>query len=284
MQPSSFKKVNQYYYDQRKPLGKGNFGTVYLAKDRAKPDAQYAVKVVPILTIVDDPKLKQLILREIMILRQIKGENIVSLIDVMQTTSNLYIFMDYCDGGTLSSLLEQEKNLDEEQACSIIKQIAKAFIDLAKLEIINPDGKKVSIMHRDIKPDNVMFHQGQIKVTDFGFAKAIEDVDKDIMNKHTSLGTPLYCPPQILQRKEYSVKCDVWSTGVVFYEILHGQRPWTAGSIAEMIKNIETKPLVFSKKIKPDIQDLITKMLKINESDRLTWQEVYDHPALKVAK
>jgi len=287
MQPapsSTFKKVNQYYYNPRNPLGKGGFGTVYLAKDQTKPEVEYAVKVVPMSMITSEPKLKELILREIQILRQIKGEHIVSLTDVMQTASSLYIFMDYCDGGSLKERLETEKTLDEEEACLIIKQITEAFLSLSKLNILNAEGKEISIMHRDIKPDNIMFHKDQVKVADFGFAKVIQDIDKNIMDKHTSVGTPLYCPPQILARKEYSSKCDVWSTGVLFYELIHGCVPWKANSMKELLESVQTKQPVFSKKINSEIEDLIRKMLKVDEADRLSWQEVYDHPALKELK
>jgi len=287
MQPvlsSTFKKVNQYYYNPRNPIGKGNFGTVYLAKDQTNSEVEYAVKVIPMVMITSEPKLKELILREIQILRQIKGEHIVSLTDVMQTASSLYIFMDYCDGGSLKERLENEKTLDEEEACLIIKQITEAFLSLTKLDIVNAEGKEISIMHRDIKPDNIMFHKGQVKVADFGFAKVIQDIDKDIMEKHTSVGTPLYCPPQILERKGYSSKCDVWSTGVLFYELIHGCAPWKANSMKELLENVQTKQPVFSKKINSEIEDLIRKMLKVDEADRLSWQEVYDHPALKELK
>lgn len=280
MQSNNCKKVQNYVIHLDKPLGQGCFGKVYKAQDLNDKSVEIAVKAISMSRIAEDEKLKELVLREISVLRSIQGEHIVRLRDIYQTPNNLYLFMDYCDGGSLQKKIDQEGILNEKEACSIIKQIAKGFVDLEKLDITNNEKKKVIIMHRDIKPDNIMFHQGKVKITDFGFAKAIEEVDKDILLKHTSLGTPLYCPFQILKRKPYGPKCDVWSTGVMFYQLLQGDFPWKGSTISELGEIIRLKSLTFRKQIKPEIQDLITKMLRLEETDRISWIEVYNDPAL----
>jgi len=89
---------------------------------------------------------------------------------------------------------------------------------------------------------------------------------KDIPKHHTLLGTPLYMPPQILEDRSYSYKCDVWSTGCLFYECIFGKLPWTGNNIPGLIKNIKNQQLdVTSKNIHDDTKDLIKKMLTYDE-------------------
>ena len=279
-----------YTFDQLCPLGKGSFGTVYKAFDVSDKTKPLAVKVIPMSKIVETQKAQEQIEREIQILQQLKGENIVRLLDVMQTTNSLYILMDFCDGDSLEAKMDEKKDegeeFSEEEACSIIKQVANVFMETEKLQIVNTEGKQISIMHRDIKPANIMFHQGKVKLTDFGFAKTVEEVDKNTKYNHTLLGTPKYCPPQIFAGKNYSAKCDVWSTGVVFYELLFPDTPWKGTNPKELYQHIVKNDLSFPdyRTVKPEIEDLITSMLEKEETNRLSWKEVIEHPALRDIK
>jgi len=280
MAEPTYKKVDNYFYDPAKPLGKGAFATVYQATDE-KTNHKVAVKVISAVKLLESEDQYNLFMREINVLREIKGEHIVRLLDVKRTTNNLYIFTDYCDGGDLEKKLKAKHPFSEEEACSILKQIADAFITIENLHILNSKNHKVTIMHRDIKAANILFHEGKIRVADFGFAKLIDEVDKNTRKAHTLLGTPLYMAPQILNDENYSTKCDIWSTGVLFYEVLFGKLPWTGHSVPNLYSNIKSKPLTFPKTISSETKDLITKMLKMKEDERLSWKEVYEHPALK---
>ena len=278
-----YKTVGGYFYDSAKPVGKGNFGTVFQAFDIINESRVFAVKVIPFHTLVDDPILKDLITRELEVLKTLVGPNVVRLVDVSRSSRNLYIFMDYCDGGDLQTRLNKEGPLGEEKGLAVTKQIANAFITLEEVKITHK-GKKVAIMHRDIKPANIMFHKGKVKLTDFGFAKMVDDLNKNNKEGHTSLGTPIYSPPQILNYENYSAKCDVWSTGVVLYEMIFGGKPWGARFQGLLYDNIKKTPLLFPKKVGKETENLIRGMLQFDEKDRLTWREVYDHPALSVFK
>ena len=99
-----------------------------------------------------------------------------------------------------------------------MKQICNGFKDLHEKNII----------HRDIKPANFLIHKGVVKIADFGFARVVESVDETA--KHTVLGSPLYMAPQLLDKKEFNSKCDIWSLGVTIYELLFGRTPFTANS------------------------------------------------------
>jgi len=275
------KQLDQFYYDPTAPIGRGSYGTVYLAFHQQEKDTKAALKMIPLASIADDDYAYNLLMREIDVLRQLKGDHVVSLLNVKRTVNNLYIFMEYCDGGDLETKMKAGHVFTEDEACSVVKQIAHVFVTLDQQEdIISSRENKMTLMHRDIKPANVMFHQGQVKLADFGFAKIIDDVDKAIRMEHTPLGTPSYTSPQILDFQDYSVKCDVWSSGILLYELLFGVYPWEGYSPYEIYKNIKARPLTFPKAIDNHTKDLLTGMLKFDEADRLSWKEVFDHPAL----
>lgn len=280
MAEPTYKKVDSYYYDPAKPLGKGAFATVYKATDE-RTGEEVAVKVISAAKLLESEDQYNLFMREINVLREIKGQHIVRLLDVKRTTNNLYIFTDFCNGGDLEKKLKAKHPFTEEESLTILKQIADAFITIDSLQIVNSKGHKVIIMHRDIKAANILFHEGRIKVADFGFAKLIDEVDKNARKAHTLLGTPLYMAPQILNDENYSTKCDIWSTGVLFYEILFGKLPWTGTSVPNLYSNIKSKALTYPKNISSETKDLIAKMLEIKEDKRLSWKELYEHPALK---
>jgi len=280
MEPT-YKKIDNFFFDPTKPLGAGAFASVFKAYNEKNNNAVVAVKVIPAAKLLESEDQYNLFMREIDVLRQIKGDHIVQLLDVKRTPNNLYIFTDYCDGGDLQKLIKLKQVFSEEDACIILKQIADAFVSLDRLHIVNSKSHRITLMHRDIKPANILFHKDRVKVADFGFAKLIDDVDKDIRKPHTLLGTPLYMAPQILNDESYSIKCDIWSSGVLFYEIMFGKLPWTGTSVPGLYSNIKNQSLKFPSEISAETQDLLHKMLKIKDEERISWKDVYEHPALQ---
>lgn len=135
------------------------------------------------------------------------------------------------------------------------------------------------IIHRDIKPQNILIHNSTIKIADFGFSKMVEDNDQAVMQ--TMLGTPLYLPLEILTGKEYSSKCDVFSVGIILYELIFGQHPFyhrkKLSGIPSLIHELKNSPLRFpdSPKIDPQVKDLIEHMLGIVESERYSWEDIF---------
>jgi serine/threonine protein kinase len=280
-QEVNYKKIDNFFFDPTKPVGKGAFGAVYKAFDETQNNKEVACKMIPAAKLLESEEQYNLFMREIEVLRQIKGSHIVQLIDVKRTPNNLYIFIDYCNGGDLEKQIKSKKPFSEEEALKITKQIASAFITLDDIKIVNEKGHQVTIMHRDIKPANILFHDGTVKIADFGFAKLVDEVDKNTKKAHTLLGTPLYMAPQILNDEIYSAKCDVWSTGVLLYELIFGKLPWSGYSVSNLYSNIKSKSLEWPKTVTNETKDLITKMLKMKDEDRILWKDVYDHPAMK---
>ena len=123
-----------------------------------------------------------------------------------------------------------------------------------------------------------MLKDNKAMIGDFGFARCLDDMEQ--IQNLTLLGTPYYMSPQILRSDKFSAKCDVWSVGVVFYQMLFGKLPWSGHTQADLYKSIKSKELEFPSfpEVPPIVQDLISRMLGIEESQRYSWPEVFSHP------
>lgn len=151
-------------------------------------------------------------------MKKVHHENIVKLYDVYQTSNNMYIITQLCDSD-LSSYLEnngKDKSLPEADAKRLLKQIMKGA------KYLHSNG----IIHRDLKPANILIKNGVCKISDFGFAKNLGQAT--IMR--SIVGTPLYMSPQLLKGIKYTSKSDLWSIGLIYYEMLHGRTPWPANN------------------------------------------------------
>ena len=123
---------------------------------------------------------------------------------MLKTANNFYFIYEFCNGGSLSTLLTKEGKLPETRALDLFDQLLKAFKVL----------KSNNIMHRDVKPDNILFHNGKVKLGDFGFCKTLGEANE---MTGTMLGSPIYMAPEVLRGETYASKADIWSLGVVLY-------------------------------------------------------------------
>lgn len=115
---------------------------------------------------------------------------------------------------------------------------------------------KNNILHRDLKLANILKNNGYLKIADFGFARLLGEEDL----ASTMLGSPLNMAPEVLNGNDYGNKADIWSIGTVFYELLFGKPPYTAGNMIDLLKNIKTKQLDFPRKI-----NNISEVLSLNK-------------------
>ena len=281
------KKVGKYTYRlDKKPLGGGSYGTVYQGYEHDNPKNLVAIKLIDR---EDYQENKKLILREVKVMEDIKGKYILQFIGAVESASgNLYIITEYCDGGNLSNLIEKEGGkLSIEKALKIVYEVALAFQEIKSLGLKDSEGNKRTIMHRDIKPANILIQDGRAVLGDYGFAKFIMEANEESQAKHTRLGTPNYSAIQVLKGDKYSSKCDIWSLGVVLYETIFGKLPWTVstygknGALYELVKQIETQPIVFDETTPEDVKNLINGMLEKKEAERLDWDGVLTHSAFK---
>lgn len=140
---------------------------------------------------------------------------------------------------------------------------------------------KHGYVHRDIKPENALATGGIFKVSDFGFATKADIHGRQLLKD--CVGTPLYMAPQLLERKPYTAKSDIWSIGVVVYEMLFGRTPWPCRDLNSYVQNMKTMTLrfPFEKPISEEMKDFIRRTLTVDENARLGWDDVFNHPILK---
>ena len=255
------KKINQYYLV--KFLGKGQFGEVYLALNE-KDDENYAVKVMNKKMINSNEKLRQLFHAELNIMRKLRGNrHIVQLHDFVETGNNYYVVLEYCNQKDLTYVMKENKLLESE-ALNYLEQILEGFRSL----------HEKNIMHRDFKADNIFISDGVCKIGDFGFAKQLGMAGIAT----TTLGTPLTMAPEVLEKKQYDNKADIWSLGVVYYQMLYGKYPFMAKSEYQLIQNLKNQKPKFDSSVSQLSNDFIDKCLQYDPKKRIQWSQVYEHP------
>lgn len=260
-------------------LGKGEYSQVFLGCFQNNFSKKVACKVVKKSVFKEDPYILKTLERQYTMLKDISHENIVQFYDMHETSNNWYFFFEFCNQGTLEDYIHKKNGkLSEMKALLIVMEICEGFKELYKL----------NIMHRDLKPANVMLSDGVIKISDFSFAKVLDSSDKNEPLMHSMVGTPFYTPLQILEGKEYSSKCDVWSLGVMFYQMLFGRFPfvWKAlaknelkdGGIMKLTDLIKKNPLDYpvGAKLSKPLKTILEKTLGKEEYDRISWENLFE--------
>jgi tousled-like kinase len=171
-------------------------------------------------------------LRENEIHNSLKHPNIVKLYETFEIDSNtICTVLEFCEGPDLSQYMKQYKFLPEKDAKCILKQI------IAGLRYLHENKKK--IIHYDLKPQNIIFHRGEIKISDFGLCKIMEDNVTRVELTSQGVGTYWYLPPECFEIGEsppnISTKVDIWSLGVIFFEMLFGEKPFGQNMSQERI-------------------------------------------------
>ncbi len=250
----------------KKRIGKGAFSNIYKGYDR-KNKKMVAIKEICLDTL---SKYKDSIKRETRIMKNLKHPSIVTLYDTIidDSTDNIYLVLEYFGRGDFSKFLKK-RPLKEKFAKKYLKQLASGLKYLLENKII----------HRDLKPQNILVSNlGDIKITDFGFARYF---DNDMVIQ-TICGSPMYMAPEIMKKKKYDFKSDLWSVGVIFYEMLVGRTPFKAKNIFDLMRQIENKEIKLPKDIdiSSECEDLLFKLLKKNPDERIGWEEFFTHPWL----
>jgi serine/threonine protein kinase len=144
---------------------------------------------------------------------------------------------EFCNEGDMQKFLDKRGRLSEEEATDVLKQILNGFKGL----------HEVKAMHRDFKLANLLVHNKVVKIADLGFAKQLE---KEHSLTKTQLGTGVTMAPEVLDGKEYGMYADIWSIGIVYYQMLHGVYPFNGQSDVEIRRKIERRIIPYSKSIK----------------------------------
>src|SRR5262245_3848966 len=265
--PSQFDELktalaDRYLLDHE--LGAGGIATVFLAHAIGH-NRKVAIKVLR-------PDLAAMIgadrfLREIETTANLQHPHILPLFDSGRVESTVFYVMPYVQGGSLRTRLKRETQLPVPDAIRIATEIANA-LDYAHRQ---------GVIHRDIKPDNVLFHDGRVMVADFGLALSWSQGDDGhrLTNPGIGLGTPYYMSPeQAAGKLDLDPRTDVFSLGVVMYEMLAGRHPFTGPSIQEIFQAIlsnEAAPAINSRKTVPNhVAATVARALEKLPADR--WQ------------
>jgi len=241
-------------------LGQGGMGTVYRGID-IFTQQQVAVKVLKPEVIANDPEIVTRFQREGEALRQLNHPNIVKMLGAEDCDDGHYLVMEYVGGGSLRDLLREQPQLSIQRTLYIALDIADALTRAHRL----------NILHRDIKPGNVLLSEdGTPRLTDFGMAR-IGDVH--VTQSGAIVGTLAYLSPEALQGDELDGRTDIWAFGVMLYEMLAGERPFPHAQPGQLVNAILTQPTPDLETIRPDLPtalvDLIYRMLEKDKHARI---------------
>ncbi|KAJ5070229.1 tousled-like kinase isoform g [Anaeramoeba ignava] len=276
--------LNGGRYLIRSLIGKGGFSEVFMGYDLGEL-RDVACKIHQVNPLWTHEKKKNYIrhsIREYDIHKNLNHPRVVKLYDVFEIDENSFcIIIEYCSKGDLESLLKTRGKLSEREARSIITQI------FFGLEYLNKQKRK--IIHYDLKPGNILFSDEGIKITDFGLSKIVQEESEATELTSQGAGTYWYLPPECFTslKPKISSKVDVWSAGVIFFEMLYGHRPFgdnlsqTEVWNSRIISN--ARSVVFPKRpvVSQETQDFIRLCLTYEQSERPDVLSIFKRPYLK---
>ena len=228
-------------------LGRGGMGEVYRADD-LKLGQPVALKFLP-PKLAEDPVRRERFFAEVRITRQLSHPNICRVYDIGEIDGRHFLSMEFIDGEDLASLIKRIGHLTNEKALDIARQLA------AGLAAAHERG----VLHRDLKPANIMLDgHGRVRITDFGLAIAAEDETQAA----EIAGTPAYMAPEQLAGKGATVRSDMYSLGLVLYEIYTGKKAFTATTLAELREQKETHTPRAISEIREGMDPVVERLIR----------------------
>jgi eukaryotic-like serine/threonine-protein kinase len=247
-------------YEIQSVLGQGGMGIVYKAQDRDLDDV-VAIKTLRSDALSADPTLLDRFKQEIRLARRITHPNILRTHDLGETNGLRYLSMEFVKGITLKHLVEQDQLIPTPVALRIAKQICAGLAA----------AHEVGVIHRDIKPQNIIIEPtGGLKVMDFGIARLTQE--RGMTSTGTVVGTPDYMSPEQARGLTLDFRSDIYSTGVVLYELFTGTLPFEGDTpLAVVLKHVQEKPpspQAKNPKIDPKIAAIILRCMQKDPDDR----------------
>jgi serine/threonine-protein kinase len=241
-------------YRIEKVIGEGGMGTVYLASHTKIPNRVSAIKVLK-SNFLQNENLKNRFRREMEIMAGMTHENIVKLEQFDEDDLGMYLIMEYFKGVEIDDYLKNKIGVfPEEKAVPLMIQILKAF----------SFAHKKGIVHRDIKPGNILINQeaNQVKVLDFGIAKMKDDISMQTKSG-AQIGTVFYMSPEQVHGKELDARSDIYALGVTFYQMLTGINPYhDLNTEYEIYNKITKEDLPDPREIYPGVSERMVNILR----------------------
>lgn len=253
-------------FDMKQQLGEGATSTVHLAVHK-RTGKKYAIKQIVINDI--SPKDYENIEKELDLHRELKSQYIVEMYDFFKENGVVYIVMEYVCNGNVFKFLTTYNPLSDYHIGRIWAQTALG------IEYLHDKG----ILMRDIKPENLVMDQDyNIKLCDFGWATRLSDTEY----KKLKGGTFVYMSPETLKGEEQDKASDIWSLGVLLFELLHNREPYTgADSCKEQLYYLSVQRIVYKKDVTLDLSDLISEMLNKDWTKRPSIKDILKRPFTK---
>src|SRR5947208_11434642 len=239
-------------------VGRGGMGEVYRADD-LKLSQPVALKFLPEHLLSDGAALARFH-REVRVARQVSHKNVCRVYDIGEVDDRHFLSMEFIKGEELSSLLRRIGRLPQDKAIQIARQMCAGLAA----------AHDVGVIHRDLKPSNVMIDgDGNARILDFGLAGLTEEFSDDEIRA----GTPAYMSPEQLDGRTFTVRSDIYSLGLVLYELFTGRKAFEAPTLGELVKlrrsdTTPTTPSEIVKDLDPLIEKVIDRCLKKDSEDR----------------
>ena len=253
-------------FEQIANLGTGGYGKVNLYRHKVT-GAEYAIKLID-KTKFENKLQKELFAREVDMMYKIRHPNIVRLYTHFEDDTNCYIALEYIKKGNLYSYTQSMPNkvLDAATTAHFVVDLISS---LYYLHNMNPP-----IIHRDIKPENLLVgNYGQLKLTDFGGSNYLEGGNV----RYTTCGTQIYHSPEMLLKKGYDTRVDIWAIGILIFELMVGRPPFKADAQHSMEDNIVHLRINWPSTMNLLAKNLISKLLKLDPDQRPTLKEILEH-------
>lgn len=252
-------------FDIGKPLGRGKFGRVYLAREK-KSQFIVALKVL-FKSQLSKANVEHQLRREIEIQSHLRHNNILRLYGYFYDDKRVYLILEYAPKGELYKELTKKSKFSEKASATYIAQLADSLRYCHSKKVI----------HRDIKPENLLLGlKGELKISDFGWS-----VHAPSSRRTTLCGTLDYLPPEMIEGRLHDEKVDLWSLGVLCYEFLVGHPPFETKTHDDTYALISKVKFSYPEHVTIPARDLIGKLLLHRPDDRLPLDEVLKHPWIR---